>query len=232
MTDKSVLLQVVNLRKVYMSGPNELEVLSGVDFSVAPGEIIALMGPSGVGKTTLLNLIGALDVPTSGNIFLQDKNLADMSRNELARVRNRSLGFVFQFHHLLPEFTAEENVLIPGIIQQSPTKIQQEYARDLLGKFGLSGRLHHYPHELSGGEKQRVALGRALMNKPALVLADEPTGNLDRKTGARLLEALISFAHEENQTFLIATHDEEISQRADRILLLENGAVRETTITS
>lgn len=230
MTDKK-LLTVSDVKKIYMSGPTQLEVLSSVNFTVASGEIIALMGPSGVGKTTLLNLIGALDQPTAGAIYLGEQNLAKLSQLKLASVRNRMLGFVFQFHHLLPEFTALENVLIPKVIQQNPTKPQEERARFLLSNFGLSERMTHFPHELSGGEKQRVALARALMNQPALVLADEPTGNLDRKTGARLLESILRFSREHQQTFIIATHDEEIAQSADRILLLDNGTISETEIT-
>ncbi|MBS1271411.1 MAG: Lipoprotein-releasing system ATP-binding protein LolD [Candidatus Marinimicrobia bacterium] len=230
MTDNP-LLRVTDLKKLYMSGPTELEVLAGVTFSVYPGEVIALMGPSGVGKTTLLNVIGALDKPTAGTIELEGQNIAELSQKELANVRNRSMGFVFQFHHLLPEFTARENVLIPGLIQQKPTEAQENRASELLKEFGVDSRSHHYPHELSGGEKQRVALARALMNNPVLVLADEPTGNLDRKTGAKLIKSILSFSREHRQTFVIATHDEVIAQQADRVLLLEGGMIRETDIT-
>ena len=221
------LLQVEHLRKTYKSGNVRLEVLSDVNFTVLAGEVIALMGPSGVGKTTLLNLIGALDLPDSGAVILDGKRLSDLSRRKLAQVRNRRLGFVFQFHHLLPEFTAVENVLIPGMISGQISEQEHSRASSLLETFGLDARASHYPHELSGGERQRVALARALMNSPALVLADEPTGNLDRKSGARLIEAILAFSQEHRQTFIIATHDESIAERAKRVLELSDGSVTE-----
>ena len=226
MTGKT-LLQVEHVRKTYRSGENELEVLQDITFEIISGEIVALMGPSGVGKTTLLNLIGALDIPDAGNIRLQTRLLSDLKPDALAQVRNNMLGFVFQFHHLLPEFTALENVLIPGMIQGTSDFEHREYGVSLLKTFGLEERVNHFPHELSGGEKQRVALARALINHPALVLADEPTGNLDRHTGSRLLDALIGFSREHQQTFLIATHDESIAEKADRRLILESGTVHE-----
>ncbi len=224
------LLQADHVRKVYRSGDSQLEVLSDVSFEIHAGIVAALMGPSGVGKTTLLNLIGALDRPDGGTITLQGRRLSDLKSDQLASVRNSLVGFVFQFHHLLPEFTALENVLMPGLIQNSLNAEREEYARQLLARFGVGERMEHYPHELSGGEKQRVALARALMNRPALVLADEPTGNLDRKTGARLIETILDFSQEHQQTFIIATHDEVIAGRADRVLLLEGGMVVESNV--
>lgn len=227
---KNPLLQVEHVRKVYRSGDSQLEVLSDVSFEIQAGIVAALMGPSGVGKTTLLNLIGALDRPDAGNITLQEKRLSDLKSDQLAAVRNSLVGFVFQFHHLLPEFTAVENVQMPGLIQQSLDAEREEYARQLLSRFGLGERMTHYPHELSGGEKQRVALARALMNRPALVLADEPTGNLDRKTGGRLIETILDFSQEHQQTFIIATHDEVIAGQADRVLLLDGGKVVDSSV--
>jgi len=219
------LLEVRHLKKTYRSGNIELEVLSDVSFSVYPGEVIALMGPSGVGKTTLLNLIGALDLPDSGTISLKGQLLADLSQRKLAQVRNTSLGFVFQFHHLLPEFTALENVLIPKMIHEATSERHHSRAKKLLETFGLENRMEHYPHQLSGGERQRVALARALMNNPALVLADEPTGNLDRKSGQQLLQAILAFSQEHRQTFIIATHDDSIAEQAQRILEIRDGNV-------
>lgn len=222
------LLQIEHVEKSYHAGQTDLEVLKDVTFRVAAGEVIALMGPSGVGKTTLLNIIGALDKPDSGEVLLSGVAISSLTSSELAKVRNASLGFVFQFHHLLPEFNAIENVIIPGLIQGKISKTKRNYAENLMETFGISGRTEHYPHELSGGEKQRVALARALINKPALVLADEPTGNLDRRTGARLLDAILKFSKEHNQSFVIATHDDDIAKQADRILLLDNGIILET----
>jgi len=230
-TQQNILLSVQNVRKTYQSGYTELEVLTNVNFTIDSGSVVALMGPSGVGKTTLLNLIGALDKPESGRIILEGKQLSDLKSDQLAAVRNSLVGFVFQFHHLLPEFTALENVMMPGLIQRNLDQSRQDYAQQLLDQFGLAPRMHHYPHELSGGEKQRTALARALMNKPALVLADEPTGNLDRQTGARLVDTILEFAREHHQTFIIATHDEAIAVRADRILQLENGGVTDVSLS-
>jgi len=227
MTDKDRLLRIEHVRKVYQTGPAQLEILRDVTFDVGTGEVIALMGPSGVGKTTLLNLIGALDTPTAGSIRIGGWELSEQSQDMLAELRNRHLGFVFQFHHLLPEFTARENVLIPAMIRNSIHQVHRDYADMLLETFGLEARAGHYPHELSGGEKQRVALCRALINKPELVLADEPTGNLDRETGYRLITAILNFSGEHNQAFVIATHDESIAKNANRILELHDGIVEE-----
>lgn len=224
----NTLLQIEHVQKSYLAGQAQLDVLKDVTFSVTAGEVIALMGPSGVGKTTLLNIIGALDKPDSGEVLLNGTAISSLSSSELAKVRNASLGFVFQFHHLLPEFNAIENVMIPGLIQGKISESKQNYGETLMETFGISGRTDHYPHELSGGEKQRVALARALINQPALVLADEPTGNLDRRTGARLLDAILKFSREHNQSFVIATHDDDIAKQADRILLLDNGIILET----
>lgn len=224
------LLRVDHVRKTYKSGDTELEVLRDINFEVEAGDVIALMGPSGVGKTTLLNLIGALDLPDAGSIILDGKRLADLSKRRLAKVRNERLGFVFQFHHLLPEFNAVENVLIPKMIESPVSETDHNRAEHLLKTFGLEARASHFPHELSGGERQRVALARALMNNPALVLADEPTGNLDRKSGANLVEAILAFSREHHQTFIIATHDESIADQAKRVLELSDGSVSEIKI--
>ena len=226
-SESNPLLRVEHVTKTYRTGTTKLEVLTDVNFELETGQVVALMGPSGVGKTTLLNIIGALDTPDGGTITLRGKRLSDLRSDNLAAVRNSLLGFVFQFHHLLPEFTALENVMMPGLIRNQKNGANEGYAIRLLTKFGLGDRVEHYPHELSGGEKQRVALARALMNDPALVLADEPTGNLDRKTGAQLIETILDFSQEHQQTFIIATHDEAIAGRADKVLFLRNGVIKE-----
>jgi len=226
-SESNPLLRVRHVIKTYQTGTTTLEVLTDVNFELETGQVVALMGPSGVGKTTLLNIIGALDIPDGGSVVLQGKTLSDLQSDNLAAVRNSRLGFVFQFHHLLPEFTALENVMMPGLIRNQKQQNNEAYAVRLLTRFGLGERMTHYPHELSGGEKQRVALARALINNPALVLADEPTGNLDRKTGARLIETILDFSREHQQTFIIATHDEAIAGKADKVLVLRNGVITE-----
>lgn len=216
-------LITVDLRKSYISGHEELHVLRGVDISVSNGEIIAIVGASGTGKTTFLNLIGTLDRPTSGTVLYDGKDIFELTDNELAKFRNRDLGFIFQFHHLLPEFSAIENVMMPALISGKTRKEAWDIAEDLLKTVGLEGREEHRPSELSGGEQQRVAVARALMNNPKIVLADEPTGNLDRKTGEAIHELLWKLNSEFNKTFIIVTHNESLAQRADRIIRLVDG---------
>jgi lipoprotein-releasing system ATP-binding protein len=224
MTDE-LMVDVQNLCKRFKDDAGAFDVLKDASFSIKAGEMVALVGISGSGKTTLLQIIGGLDKCDGGTVHVGGKDIAKLNASELALFRNRSIGFVFQFHHLLPDFTAVENVLIPGLINGKSKADCMKRAAELLGIFDLSKRLNHYPTELSGGERQRVALARAMFNEPALVLADEPTGNLDRVNGERLLELFEKANKELNQTFLIATHNSRLSLGLHRILFLEDGKI-------
>jgi lipoprotein-releasing system ATP-binding protein len=221
----NICLKTVELCKSYKSGQNELQVLQGIDITVKKGEIITIVGASGSGKTTLLNLLGTLDRPTSGTVFYQDQDIFSLNDKNLAQFRNREIGFVFQFHHLLPEFSAIENVMMPILIANESKDKAFGLAKELLQTVGLNGREHHRPSELSGGEQQRVAVARALVNNPNVVLADEPTGNLDRITGEAIHELLYKLNEKMNQTFIIVTHNESLAERADRIIKLTDGKV-------
>lgn len=221
------LLIVNNLVKEYDTGGEEpLVVLHDLDLVVESGEIVAVVGESGTGKSTLLHLLGALDRPTEGTVHFRGMDLFAKDDEELAVFRNRSVGFVFQFHHLLPEFTALENVAMPALIQHRSLKEATPRARDLLSLLGLADRSDHQPSALSGGEKQRVAVARALMNEPALVLMDEPTGNLDARTAEPLHREIERLSHETEQTFVLATHNPSVAAIADRVLRLEHGTLR------
>ncbi|MFP3860614.1 MAG: ABC transporter ATP-binding protein [Bacteroidales bacterium] len=200
-----------------------LQVLKNVDLSIKKGEIISIVGPSGAGKTTLLQILGTLSQPTSGSIYFEDKNINTLKEKQLANFRNKQIGFVFQFHHLLPEFTALENVCIPAFIGGTPTKEAEDKAREILGFLNLSGRLEHKPNELSGGEQQRVAVARALINQPAVILADEPSGNLDTKTKEELHDLFFSLRDKYNPSIVIVTHDNSLADKADRKLTLTDG---------
>jgi len=215
------------ITKHYIVGRTVLEVLNGVDFDIQQGEIVAIIGESGAGKSTLLHILGMLDRPTSGTFSLNGEEVVGKTDEDLAALRNRTVGFVFQFHHLLPEFSALENVMMPAIIAGSPHTQSVERAERLLEQVGLAERRRHRPGELSGGELQRVAVARALMNEPAIVYADEPSGNLDHRNSELLHDLLWSLARENNYTFVIVTHDLTLAERADRILLLADGSVRE-----
>ncbi len=217
------VLVVQNLHKVYRTGPEELHVLRGLNLEVSRGEVVAVVGASGTGKSTLLHLLGGLDRPTEGALSLEGKNLQGLSEPELAWIRNRKIGFVFQFHYLLPEFTALENVRMPALIAGREIKEATLEAESLLQKVGLAVRRMHKPSELSGGEQQRTAIARALMNDPLVLLADEPTGNLDRPTAERVQELLSGIARERGKAFVIATHNESLARKADRILRLVDG---------
>lgn len=220
-------IRTVDLRKSYDSGPVKLNVLSGIDITVEAGEIITIVGASGVGKSTLLNLMGGLDRPTSGSVFYADQDVFKLTDKELARFRNQEMGFVFQFHHLMPEFSAIENTMMPAFIAGKKKKEAMELAAELLVDVGLKGREHHKPGELSGGEQQRVAVARALVNKPKVILADEPTGNLDRKTSEEIHDLLWELNERMNQTFIIVTHNEKLAERSDRIIMLADGRAKE-----
>jgi len=219
------LIQVENLCKSYFDGSIELPVLKGIDMVVQTGEIISVVGASGVGKSTLLNIFGTLDKPTEGKILYLGEDIFEWNGNELARFRNREVGFVFQFHHLLPEFTALQNVAMPSLIGRADSSEAYDKASELLERVGLAERLTHPPAKLSGGECQRVALARALVNNPKVVLADEPTGNLDRKTSEAVHDLIWKLNEEFNQTFIIATHNQSLAQRANRMIQLVDGKI-------
>lgn len=221
-----MLLRAAGVSKEYdTGGDTPLEVLRGVDLVVQPGEIVAVMGESGSGKSTLLHILGALERPTRGTVTFEDQDLVSMSDDDLAAFRNRSIGFVFQFHHLLPEFTALENVAMPALIQHRGMEDATPRAEELLDMLGLSGRATHRPNALSGGEKQRVAVARALMNEPELVLMDEPTGNLDANTAEPLHREIQRLSDTMDQTFVIVTHNASLAAIADRVLKLEHGTL-------
>ncbi len=222
------LLEVKGLKKSYPTGTGQrLEVLCGVSFAVRRGEVVAIVGESGTGKSTLLHLLGALDRPDSGTVHFDGHDIFLKDDDALAAFRNRSVGFIFQFHHLLPEFTALENVAMPGLIQGLSLEAARPRVLELLRQLGLEARADHRPSALSGGEQQRVAVARALMNRPGLVLADEPTGNLDTKTAEALHDEILRLSRTTGQTFVVVTHNPALAAIADRILRIENGLIEE-----
>ena len=220
------IIKLSNIYKEYIIGKKRLEVLKGINFSIKRKEKIAIIGSSGVGKSTLLNIIGTLDKPTKGELLIDNCDVSKLKDTELASLRNSKIGFVFQLHHLLPEFTALENIGMPGYIMGRDKNEVDEKALQLLKEVGLEERISHKPGELSGGELQRVAVARSLINDPIIVLADEPTGNLDRKNGEALLDLIWRLSEKKNQTFLIVTHNEKIAGEADRIIELYDGKIK------
>jgi lipoprotein-releasing system ATP-binding protein len=224
-SENHVCLKTVELSKSYLSGQEELQVLRDVDLTVKKGEFITIVGVSGSGKTTLLNLLSALDRPTNGTVIYEDQDIFKLNDKDLAKFRNQEIGLIFQFHHLMPEFTAIENVMMPTLIARMDREESQNSAKKLLQIVGLEGREHHRPTELSGGEQQRVAVARALINNPKVILADEPTGNLDRKTGESIHDLICNLNREMNLTFIIVTHNESLAQRSDKTIRLTDGKV-------
>jgi lipoprotein-releasing system ATP-binding protein len=210
----------------FNEGASTLVVLNGVDLQVQPAERVAIIGTSGSGKTTLLQIMGGLDEPNEGEVFINGEAMHGSDETAKGDLRNRYVGFIYQFHHLLPEFTAEENVAMPLMIRREPKAAAIEKARDLLGRVGLGERLHHKPGELSGGERQRAAVARALITRPQLVLADEPTGNLDAGNGEHVLNLMLELNQELKTSLVIVTHDHSIAARMDRILVLEDGILK------
>ena len=219
------LLLATNVHKSYTLGKRTLEVLRGIDLELQRGDFLALRGASGAGKSTLLHLLGGLDTPNSGEVRLNGRNLALLSRRELARVRNLEVGFIFQAYYLLPELDALENVCLPARMARKPLAETEAKGRDLLSRVGLADRVEHKPYELSGGEQQRVAIARALINDPMLILADEPTGNLDSHTGGEIFELLVQIRAEKQTTLIMATHDARLAGRAPRLIELIDGHV-------
>lgn len=222
MSDKSVL-SCRNLGKSYEEGPQTVEVLANVELELLPGERVAIIGSSGSGKSTLLNMLGGLDTPSKGSVWLAGEELSALGEKARGLLRNRALGFVYQFHHLLPEFTALENVCMPLLIGKTPIPEARQRASALLERVGLGHRLSHKPAELSGGERQRVAIARALINNPALVLLDEPTGNLDQHTAHGIQELMRELSSSSQTAFLVVTHDPQLAAQMDRVLRLEEG---------
>ena len=224
--DKKVIIKTTGLTKEYQVSKTErLKVLKGIDTEIYEGEVISIVGPSGAGKSTLLHLIGTLDKPTSGEVIFDGESISRLSSNELAKFRNTRIGFIFQFHHLLPEFTAIENVCIAAMISGKSMKAVEQRAKELLTEVGLGERLQHKPSELSGGEAQRVAIARALINSPKVVLADEPTGNLDTKTSDEVVNLIFELRKKYNQTFIIVTHNEKFAQMTDRTMKMLDGRI-------
>ena len=219
-----LVLSCKNLKKTYQ-GPAPVHVLLGVDLEVRAGESIAIMGRSGSGKSTLLHLLGGLDLPSEGEVKIKDSNIHSLSESARGGVRNRALGFVYQFHHLLPEFTAEENVAMPLLIRRMPREGALERARTVLGELGLAARRKHQPGELCGGERQRCAFARAMVTRPACVLADEPTGNLDTQTADEVFEAMVRLSVSHGTAFVLVTHDAALAARAARVLELREGVL-------
>lgn len=215
------MIKASNINKSY----GILKVLNGVSIDIKKGEVISIVGPSGAGKTTLLHILGTLDREDSGTLEINETLISSLNEKKLAEFRNKNIGFVFQFHHLLPEFTALENVCIPAFIAGTSKNIAEERAKDLLNFLGLSERIHHKPNELSGGEQQRVAVARALMNNPSVILADEPSGNLDSKTAKELHNLFFTLREKFNQTFIIVTHNQELADMADRKLIMRDGNI-------
>ena len=224
-----IILESIKLSKAYSNGANKLDVIKNLNLKVKTAEIVTIVGQSGAGKTTLLNLIGGLDHPDSGQLIILGNNILEMNNNDAAYFRNKDLGFIFQFHHLLPEFTAYENVLMPTLINNNKND-NENIANELFDYVNLSDRKNHFPAELSGGERLRVAVLRALINKPALVLADEPTGNLDRDNSKKLMNLFKKINSDFKQTLIITTHNPEVAKIGTRCLKMINGRLRKNNI--
>ena len=223
----TALLSCQNVSKFYQEGTQQTEVLKQVSFSMQPSELVAIVGSSGSGKSTLLHTLGGLDQPSSGEVFIKGQSLQQMTPNALAKLRNQYLGFVYQFHHLMADFTALENVMMPMLIGQQNKTEAQDRAEEILSAVGLQHRISHRPSALSGGERQRVAIARALVNNPALVLADEPTGNLDHKTTENIFELIQQLNQEKQIAFLLVTHDLNLAEKLNRRLIMQDGVLRE-----
>ena len=226
MSENGRILVTKNLHKTYQMGRNSVSVLRGIDLEVNEAQIVAIVGPSGVGKSTLLHILGTLDRPSEGSVTIEGMDVFKFDEKKLADFRNRTVGFIFQFHHLMPEFTALENVMMPGLIAGKPKKRISDRAKSLLTQVGLEHRVNHRPGELSGGEMQRVAVARALMNDPKLVFADEPSGNLDRAASDALHELLWNLSRKDKRTLIIVTHNHELAENADKVVEIFDGSIK------
>jgi putative ABC transport system ATP-binding protein len=222
------ILKVENLTKVYGKGETAVKALDNVSFSVKKGEFIAIIGPSGSGKSTLLHLIGGVDIPTSGKVFIDGTDIYRLNETQLAIFRRRQIGLVYQFYNLIPVLTVEENITLPLLLDGH--KVDEDHFSKIVKVLGLENRLEHLPNQLSGGQQQRVSIGRALMNNPAIMLADEPTGNLDSKNSSEIIDLLKLFNKQYNQTLIVITHDERIALQADRIISIEDGRIKKDEV--
>jgi putative ABC transport system ATP-binding protein len=225
---KRAIIQLKDVWKTYRMGEHEVHALRGASLEVWEGEFLAIKGPSGSGKSTMMNLVGCLDIPTKGTILLDNKNISNMTESDLAQIRGRKIGFVFQKFNLLPNLTAIENVMLPLIFQGVPIDKRRLIASSVLGDMGLAERMHHTPNQLSGGEQQRVAIARALAVNPEVILADEPTGNLDSSTGTKIMVLLRELNTKHKKTVVFVTHDDKLAEHADRIAYLSDGQVVKT----
>jgi lipoprotein-releasing system ATP-binding protein len=222
----SSIMVTRDIRKAFATGKNQLNVLKDINLEIKKGELIMIVGPSGAGKSTLLSIMGGLSRPTAGKVLLNDTDMYALNDEKLAGLRSRRFGFIFQFHHLLPEFTALENTAIPGLISEQPKAAVMEKAKKLLISMGLGARLTHRPNELSGGEQQRVAIARSLINDPDIIFADEPTGNLDRMNAELINRVILDLNRNFNQTFIIVTHNEQLTAYGNRVIHIDDGAIK------
>lgn len=225
-TEKPII-KLEEVWKTYRMGKVEVQALRGLSMEVYPCEFVAIMGPSGSGKSTAMNMVGCLDIPTQGRILLENRNISELHESDLAQIRGRAIGFIFQQFNLMPSLTALENVMLPMMFQDVPSITREKRAQELLKNVGLGHRINHRPTEMSGGEQQRVATARALANNPRVILADEPTGNLDTKTGEEIMEMLTRLHEKEDKTIVMVTHDQNVASYADRIIHLKDGKVEE-----
>ncbi|MCX8093911.1 MAG: ABC transporter ATP-binding protein [Candidatus Goldbacteria bacterium] len=221
------IMIVREIRKSFITGKNQLNVLKNINFEVNKGELLMLVGPSGAGKSTLLSIMGGISRPTTGKIILDDTDIYNLDDDKIASLRNKKMGFIFQFHHLLPEFSALENVIIPALINDMRKRDAIEKAKKILITLGLGGRLNHRPSELSGGEQQRVAIARAIINDPDIVFADEPTGNLDKQNAELIHKIIVDLNKNFHQTFVIVTHNEKLASFGDRVIYIDDGEIKD-----
>jgi len=226
------VIKLENVWRTYQLGKTEVHALRGLSLEISPGAFVAIMGASGSGKSTLLNMIGCLDFPTKGNVYLKGKNISEMPESQLAQFRGKILGFVFQEFNLLPNLSALENVMLPMVFQKVPLAERKEKAQNILERVGLKGRISHQPSELSGGERQRVALARAFANDPEVVIADEPTGNLDSVTGRMIMNTLADFHKNQGKTMVVVTHDPKIANYAEEIINIQDGKILENHVAA